>query len=331
MPRERDVSGLKITWQILVCLALLANCAGQNVVVPARPGPIGDPAGPFREQLHWIPAGDILDPARLLYARVCRPTGEQPARIVVIAHGTPADPTRRPSMMPIACDHETIQWFMARGFVAVAGIRRGYGLTGGRWVETTGRCSAAEFVAAAREGAHDLDATVRYARNLPYARADGVVVVGQSAGGWAALGYNSVPHPHVVAMVSMAGGRGGRVGNIPHTNCRPEELVRAASTLGATATTPMLWIYTENDTFFSPRLARAMHDAFRHSGASARLFQLGPFREDGHSLFFGPGGSAIWGPLVADYLVGRSELGPSTHPSMKATEQAGRQSWERLE
>lgn len=101
-------------------------------------------------------------------------------------------------------------------------------------------------------------------------------------------------------------GRGGRVGNVPHTNCRPKELVRAAGTLGATATTPMLWIYTENDTFFSPSLAKGMHDAFVQSGGTARLFQLGPFREDGHSLFFGRGGSAIWGPLVDAYLAERS-------------------------
>ncbi len=225
---------------------------------------------------------------------------------MVLAHGSPADPTRRPSMMPAACDHEAVQWFMARGFMVVAGIRRGYGLTGGRWAETSGRCSADEYASAARESARDLDATVRYVTRLPYAQADNVVVVGQSAGGWAALGYNSVPHQPVVAMVSMAGGRGGRVGNVPHTNCRPEELVRAAGILGAAATTPMLWIYTENDTFFSPTLAKGMHDAFLRSGGTARLFQLGPFREDGHSLFFGRGGSAIWGPLMDDYLAERS-------------------------
>lgn len=195
---------------------------------------------------------------------------------------------------------------MARGFMVVAGIRRGYGLTGGRWAETSGRCSADEYASAARESARDLDATVRYVTRLPYAQADNVVVVGQSAGGWAALGYNSVLHQPVVAMVSMAGGRGGRVGNVPHTNCRPEELVRAAGILGAAATTPMLWIYTENDTFFSPTLAKGMHDAFLRSGGTARLAQLGPFREDGHSLFFGRGGSAIWGPMMDDYLAERS-------------------------
>lgn len=296
---------LKIVWQILLCLAFLANCAGQDEI-PAHPGPIGQPAGPFREQIHWIPTRDPSDPARLLYTRVCRPPGDHPARVMVLAHGSPADPTRRPSMMPAACDHEAVQWFMARGFMVVAGIRRGYGLTGGRWAETSGRCSADEYASAARESARDLDATVRYVTRLPYAQADNVVVVGQSAGGWAALGYNSVLHQPVVAMVSMAGGRGGRVGNVPHTNCRPEELVRAAGILGAAATTPMLWIYTENDTFFSPTLAKGMHDAFLRSGGTARLAQLGPFREDGHSLFFGRGGSAIWGPMMDDYLAERS-------------------------
>lgn len=112
---------------------------------------------------------------------------------------------------------------------------------------------------AAHEGARDLDASLSYATALPYARSDRAVVVGQSAGGWATDGYDGLPHPHAAWLVSMAGGRGGHTKNIANNNCRPDQLIAAAGLLGRTATTPMLWVYAENDSFFDPALVRAMH------------------------------------------------------------------------
>jgi dienelactone hydrolase len=131
------------------------------------------------------------------------------------------------------------------------------------------------------------------------------VVVGHSAGGWAADAYDSEPHPKVVAMVSMAGGRGGHNDNTPNRNCRPDQLERAAGMYGVTATTPMLWIYAANDSFFSPQIASAMHAAFTGAGGKAELDQVGAFGTDGHMLFNRSGGSTIWGPLVERYLAAR--------------------------
>ena len=78
---------------------------------------------------------------------------------------------------------------------------------------------------------------------------------------------------------------------------------------GATASTPMLWVFTANDSFFAPQIATQVHEAFVSSGGKADLVQLGPFGTDGHSLFFGRGGSAIWGPLVEKYLAARARGG----------------------
>jgi hypothetical protein len=64
----------------------------------------------------------------------------------------------------------------------------------------------------------------------------------------------------------------------------------------------MLWVYTMNDTFFRPEIARALYKAFTASGGRADFQQPASFDGDGHALFFGKGGSAIWGPLVERYL-----------------------------
>jgi dienelactone hydrolase len=291
---------------VIGILLTLLGSAISKAQTPA-PGPVGEPSGPWREQIHYVPMRDGFGGTYLLYTRVCRPSGEARARVVLINHGAPPDPNVRPTMQPAKCESEAVQWFLTRGYLVVVPMRRGYGLTGGAWAEGHGPlCSAEGYAQSGREGARDVDTVVNYATALPYARPDGVVIVGQSVGGWISDAYDSLPHPKVVAFVSMAGGHGGHHDhNLPNTNCRADELARAAGIYGATATTPMLWIYTANDSFFAPQIATAMHEAFIGSGGKADLVQAGPFGKDGHGLFFGSGGSAIWGPLFQKYLASR--------------------------
>jgi dienelactone hydrolase len=145
---------------------------------------------------------------------------------------------------------------------------------------------------------------------LPFVRSSGVVIVGQSAGGWGTIAYDSIAHPKVSAFVVMAGGRGGHMHEEPNRNCHPERLAQAAGRFGKTATTPMLWVYAMNDTFFRPEIARAMYQSFTGSGGHADFVQPAPFGRDGHALFFGSGGSAIWGPIVQSYLGQKSVDAP---------------------
>jgi len=285
---------------LVIIFALIAAPA----LAQQAPGPVGSPEGPWRMQLHWVPL-DISGTHYLLQARICRPAGEAPARVVVIAHGSPPSAGARPGMTPLTCDSEAARWFLDRGFVVIAAMRRGYGATGGYWVETYGKCPDADYARAGLESARDIGATVDYAAALPFARQHGIVLVGQSAGGWGAIAYNSTPHPRVTAVVNMAGGRGGHQNDVPNSNCRPDLLAAAAGQLAHGAATPMLWVYTENDSFFDPKIAAALYTAYSQNGGKAEFERVGPFGNDGHRLFFGEGGSQIWGPLVARYLASR--------------------------
>ena len=266
-----------------------------------------------REQLYSIPVTDAAGQTLQLQARICRPAGDvpgrSPGRLVVINHGSPPDAAARPRMQLGTCDQEAAQWFLSRGYVVAFALRRGYGATGGAWAEGYGNCAEADYVRAGLETARDIDAVVGYATALPFVQRDGAVVVGQSAGGWGAIAYDSESHPKVAAFVVMAGGRGGHQDDVPNRNCHPERLAEAAGHYGATAATPMLWVYAANDGFFAPTIATAMHDAFVAAGGRAELEQPGPYDGDGHRLFFGPGGSAVWGPMVERYLT--RQLGPA--------------------
>ena len=295
---------LPLLLAIAACAVLpLAGAGAGAETAIGTPGPYGQPEG--SEQTHYIPVVQEDGTQALLLSRVCKPDTPGPSRVVVIAHGTPAGAIKRLRMQLTSCDNEAVRWFTARGDLVVMSMRRGYGGTGGPYMETSSPCTVQVYAHVARESARDVAATVAYALKLPEARPDGAIVVGKSAGGWATLGLDSFPHPGVVALVSMAGGRGGQSEGRPNTNCHPENLAAAAGELGHTASTPMLWIYTENDSYFSPPIALAMHQAFTASGGQADLHQLPSFDNDGHNLLFARGGSAIWGPLMDAYLRSR--------------------------
>jgi dienelactone hydrolase len=276
-------------------LALLLFAATPALAVSPGPAPGTDPAR--RSQLHWIPEDDAL-----LLTRICRPDGAGPFRLVVISHGRAPTAAGRAGIRPISCASEAARWFTARGFAVIAPVRRGYGETGGRDVEGA-RCTAArDYAATARIAARAIGAAIAYAATLPDLRRDRIVLVGQSAGGLATVAYASAPHPEVSAAINMAGGNGGHMHGRNNENCHPDLLARAAGAFGATSRLPELWVYAANDSYFAPAIATALHDAFVRAGGIADLIQPGPFGTDGHRLFLGKGGSAIWGPMVERYL-----------------------------
>jgi dienelactone hydrolase len=255
-----------------------------------------------REQMYSVAVADSAGRVTQIPVRVCRPAGTAPARLVVVNHGSPANPAERPSMQPGRCGQEAAQWFLSRGYVVAFPLRRGYGPSGGEWAENYGRCDQADYFHAGLETARDIDAAVNALTSLPFVSPNEVVVVGQSAGGWGTIAYDALPHPKVAAFVVMAGGRGGHMHEQPNQNCHPDRLAEAAARYGATATTPMLWVYAGNDTFFGPAIARALYQSFTDRGGRAEFETPSSFDGDGHRLFFGAGGSTIWGPMVERYL-----------------------------
>jgi len=249
-----------------------------------------------------IPIDDPSGHAWSMQARLCRPEGVDTPRLVVINHGSPARATDRPTMTLASCDSEAARWFLRRHYAVLFALRLGYGATQGPWTEGYGRCEEADYYRSGLETARQLKAIVDFAVTLPSIDPKDVIVIGQSAGGWGTLAYDSIAHANVLAFINMAGGRGGHFHDKPGSNCRPEALVEAAAKFGKTATTPMLWVYSKNDSYFNPQLASAMYEAFTKAGGKADFASPASFDGDGHHLFFGRNGSDVWGPLVKTYI-----------------------------
>jgi dienelactone hydrolase len=294
----------------LLVLLLLAACAVPEATPPEAPaatasagGPLGEPQGRWRDQMHRVPMLAANGQRRFIQMRFCRPEGDAAAPLVLVNHGAPVDNASRPGMVATRCDSEAVRWFLQHGFAVGVPLRRGFGASGGAYVEALGRCDQADPIGSAEEVARDEQAALDYARTLPGVDANRpAVVVGQSAGGWGNLALASHNPTGVGAFVNMAAGRGGWSLGRPNTVCRPDLLVSAAGAFGAKARAPALFVYTENDSFFGPDLAARLVAAYAAGGAPAELKQLGPWGRDGHGLFFGQFGSDTWGPLVADFL-----------------------------
>ncbi len=264
------------------------------------PGLQGAEGSKMREQEWRIPAAGG---SPLMIATVFRPPGDGRAPLAVINHGSPDNSAMRPTMKrPQFTALAT--YFVSYGYVVVLPLRRGYGATGGRWAEDYGRCDTPDFVGAGLATASDIQATIDYMREQPFVAADRTVVVGQSAGGWGTLALSSRNPAGVPAMIDFAGGRAGHQA-LPGGVCAPDLLVKAAAKYGSTARVPLLWITTENDSFFSPALVQRMVDAYRAAGGNVTHRALGPFGRDGHALAGSDSGARIWSPLVTEFLKGR--------------------------
>lgn len=282
-----------------------AGCAApdQPPGAAGRAGPVGAPEGPWAQQYHWLPVAEAGGTTRLILARACRPPGAGAHRLVVINHGKSPSSAEIAAFVPPGCDAEPVRWFLARGFAVLLPVRRGYGATGGAMAEHYPPCGPGrDYAAGARETARDIGAAIDYATTLPGIAGRQVVVVGQSAGGLGTIALAGRNDPRVAELVSMAGGDGGHLNRVADAVCQPQALVRAVARFGATARTPMLWVYTANDSYFPPGLAADMYRAYTAAGAPARLASLPPWGTDGHLLFTSRGGSAIWGPLVEAFL-----------------------------
>ena len=253
-----------------------------------------------REQVVRIPAAGGVS----MVATVMRPPGEDKKPVVVINHGSPADGAQRAEDGAAA-----LQWRSPRGSSRAATslscpLRRGYGETGGTWAEAYGSCQNPDYYNAGLQSAADIKAALDYMRGQPYVAADRSLVVGQSAGGWATLAFSSQNPAGVSGMIDFAGGRGGhqKMSDGSLGNCTPNALVSAAGKYGSTARVPTLWIYTANDSFFEPSLARRMFDAYNAAGGKGTYRPLGAFGSDGHNLAGSDSGVAMWQGPVSEFL-----------------------------
>jgi pimeloyl-ACP methyl ester carboxylesterase len=227
---------------------------------------------------------------------VFKPQGAGPFPIVVLSHGSPrqAAERRADGRQRMVAQSKP---FLEMGFAVVVPTRRGYGQSQGEWAESYGPCSDPDYYTAGLETARDLRAAVHALRAEPWADTRHVVLAGQSAGGFGSVAASATAFEGLVGVINFAGGRGSMA---PGQVCGESRLVEAMARYGSRSRVPAMFIYSANDRFFGPPLARRMHDAFVQSGGSAEFVEAPASGIDGHGYF--ARNVDDWSPRVESFL-----------------------------
>ena len=258
----------------------------------------------MREQLWILPS---QEPGRVLRATVFRPadlhhSSENGAPIrhplVVINHGTD-EYTRLAVSTPVY--YWLSRWFVERGYVVVLPQRRGHGATGGELSESVGTCENPDHYASGIVAANDIVASIDYMNKQSFV-ATNTVVVGISTGGWASLALAARNPSSVRAIVNFAGGRGGHAYGQENVVCGERKLLQAAGLYAASARIPTVWYYSENDSYFAPRLANRLAHVWRSGGGSVEDHVVPAYGTDGHEIADDRAGWELWGVSLEDFL-----------------------------
>ena len=158
--------------------------------------------------------------------------GRGPLPLAVLSHGSPREPGRRGGRLRF---EPQSRWFLARGFVVLVPMRRGYGGSDGEWAEGYGSCEGADYRVAGLESAKDIGAAARFVAGRSDVDRARILLVGHSAGGFGSIALASLRPPGVVGVVNFSGGRGSIFAG---QNCAPRRLVEAMEAYGAARRSP---------------------------------------------------------------------------------------------
>ena len=193
-----------------------------------------------------------------------------------------------------------------RGYLAVAVVRRGFGVSGGTPGQPTNaayaKCNDPDLRRYFTVEADDLERALRVVATRPDADATRMIALGGSVGGGAVLALAARNPPGLKAVVNLAGAM--RITNAQGELACPQELpIAALASFGSQTKTPTLWIYSENDSHFGPDAARKVHAAYVAQGGIATLTMAPSLQPaDGHNIFELPAGRQHWLAALDPFL-----------------------------
>ena len=292
--------------EVLAVLVFASTLVGPSFrSARAADAPAATDSSGMREESIRVPI-DASPESPTLQTTLFEPTTTGKHPLVIFSHGTPrsSDGLQSAPWKPVA----QARWFVDRGFAVAIPMRRGYAMSTGKFSEGFGECTNPDYVAAGRAGAVDLRAAFKVLAARPEIDASRTLLLGHSGGGFASLAFAS-EEPSIAGVLNFAGGRGSVTAGAV---CSPDRLAAAMKIFGATTKAPSLWLYAENDTAFSPFIAKLLYTSFGGEAKNAKLVTLPAFKTDGHQVVTDPEGMALWTAPVSAFL---AKLKLGTAPS----------------
>jgi dienelactone hydrolase len=273
-----------ILWIFIISTAigtLTTSCFAVNESLPLLPKNYG-------EKVVRIPM--LEQPSMNLEATIFKPPGNGPFPVMVVNHGkqTNPDASAQERFRPLTVVRE----FLIRGYVVIAPNRRGFAGSDGSYILRN--CDVA---ADGLRQAEDVHSTVAYILQQPYVDAHRILIAGGSQGGLVTIAYGTHPDAGVRGLINFNGGS-------RQVKCENwgQNIVNAYVNYGRSSHLPSLWIYGQNDRFWSPELIRKMFNAYRMAGGPAEFADIGTFKNDSHEIEGDPDGIAVWWSSVEAFL-----------------------------
>lgn len=231
-------------------------------------------------------------------ARIIKPEGDGPFPLIVFTHGTPRNAEERAKTNVATYYKNQSEYFANKGYAVIFVVRRGFGASTASYEESPlfGN-GTRNYTKAGLEAAKDLKAAIDYMKNKSYVDATRIILLGQSTGGHSVTATGSLGVGGVIGVINFAGGRGSYAPDLVRDE---SNLIASMAQYGKTSRIPALWLYSTNDHYFRPDLAKAMYEAYTGNGGQAQFVTLPPYKDDGHGSF--SGNRSVWAPYVDQFL-----------------------------
>ncbi len=229
-----------------------------------------------------------------------KPQGLGPFPTVVFNHGStglgdnPALFRRSWSTPAVAA------YFVERGWMVIFPQRRGRGASEGSYDEgfeadrSRYSCETNLSLPGVDRAIEDLDAVMTHMRTRPEVQQNRILIGGQSRGGILSVAYAGERPDAFIGVVNFVGGwMGDRCQNAVEINTTTFKR-------GARFPRPTLWLYGDQDPFYSLRHSRSNFEAFLAAGGKGRFESYWvPGQYTGHTVVAHP---KLWTDHLTQYL-----------------------------
>jgi endonuclease YncB( thermonuclease family) len=234
-----------------------------------------------------------------------KPSGNGPFPTLVFHHGSTGD-GRNPALFARPSHPGALAaWFTARGWAVILPSRRGRGGSEGLYDEGFSpdrsqgySCEPTLALAGADRALRDIDAITPVLLEQPFVDRYRVAIGGNSRGGILSVAWSGRRPGVARAVVNFVGGWvGKRCWSIDEIN---PDLFRR----GAAFDRPTLWLYGDNDPYYSLRHSRMNFAAYQAAGGKGAFHDyVPPEGLTGHQIASAP---ELWSDALEAYLADRS-------------------------
>jgi len=262
----------------------------RSVPIFALASIVAAPVAAQTRAIEWIQTRFVEqgEPVRLEVV-IYRPAGPGPFPTLVFNHGSTGN-GRDTTLFRNTSEYPSLaNYFNPRGWMVVVPQRRGRGRSGGRYGEgvrydgTGYTCDVSPTLAGFERALDDLDEVVRHLVTRPDVDTTRLLIGGQSRGGILSVGYAGTRPGRFHGVINFVGGW-------MSDRCPEIEAINTATfRRGATSGVPTLWLYGEQDPYYSLPHSRRNFDAFVAAGGIGTWREFAPRPEtNGHQILRTP-------------------------------------------